>query len=81
MDLRTYLKNIRHVQLLTNTLLSEKQRSLLSFQKLKVLDSGSTSDSDDRFYEPSVTLKNADAWLHKKEKHTEITNRMIKGYA
>lgn len=48
---------------------------------LKVLDSGSTSESDERHYEPSVCLKNAAAPLHKKQKHTETTNRMLKGYA
>jgi hypothetical protein len=46
--------------------LSEKQRILLNFQKLKVIDSGSTSESDDRHYEPSIALKQTDAQLHKK---------------
>lgn len=39
-----------------NTLLSANQRSLVNYQKLKVLDSGSTSESDEREYEPSVKL-------------------------
>jgi len=30
-DLRTYIKNIRNVQLLCNSLLNEKQRSLLHY--------------------------------------------------
>jgi len=47
LDLRTYIKSVRHVQILQNVLLSEKQRSLLYFQKGKVIEFGSTSESDD----------------------------------
>ena len=78
--MRTYLKNIRNVQLLCNSLLSEKQRSLMNFQKLKVIDSGTTSESDERYYEPNIAIKKADSKLYKKQKHTEETNKMLAGY-
>ena len=74
------MKNIRHVQILCNSLLNEKQRNLVNFQKLKVLDSCSTSESDDRYYEPSVKIRDADTKLYKKNKHTEEINKMLSGY-
>ena len=57
LDLRTYIKSIRHVQILQNVLLTEKQRTLMNFQKAKVLEDGSTTGSDERFYEPAVKLR------------------------
>lgn len=79
-DLRTYLKNIRNVHLLANTLLNERQRTLLNFQKLKVIDSCSTSESDDRHYEPNVAIKNPEAWFYRKQRYTENTAKMLSGY-
>jgi hypothetical protein len=40
-----------------NVLFSDKQRALLSFQKANVLESGSTSQSDDFYYKLAVVLR------------------------
>jgi len=71
LDLRTYIKNIRNVQIMQNVLMSEKQRNLMNFQQAKVLESGSTSGSDDRHYEPSIALGKTKTKLYKKVFHTD----------
>lgn len=40
-----------------NVLLNERQRNLLNYQKVKVLESGSTSASDDWHKEASVNAR------------------------
>ena len=47
---------------------------------MKVLDSCSTSESDDRYYEASVKIREAGTKLYKKSKHTEEINKMMNGY-
>ena len=63
-----------------NVLLSEKQRTMMNYQKLKVLDDGSTSGSDDRFYEPSVKLRDTGTKDYKKRLHIGRLNKMLHGY-
>lgn len=47
---------------------------------MKVLDSCSTSESDDRYYEPNVQLKNPDSKLYRRQKYTEETSKMVSAY-
>ena len=63
-----------------NVLLSEKQRTIMNFQKIKVLEDGSTSGSDERFYEPSVKLRNTKTKEYKKKVHIDQLNKMLHGY-
>ena len=52
----------------------------MNFQKLKVLDSCSTSESDERYYEPNIVVKKPDPKFYKKQKHADETNNMLTGY-
>jgi len=80
LDLRTYIKSIRHIQILHKVLFTERQRNLLNFQKAKVLESGSTSASEDFYYEPAIALRNPDTELYLKKHHADQINGMLKGY-
>jgi len=60
--------------------LTEKQKQLLNFQKLKVLDSGTSSDSDEKCCEPNVALKTPQAKLHNKQRFADATNKMLDSY-
>ena len=57
LDLRTYLKSIRTLRLLENVLLNDRQRMLLAFQKQKVIQSGSSSESSDFHQEEAILMK------------------------
>lgn len=43
----------------------------MNFQKAKVLEDGSTTGSDERFYEPAVKLRNKKTKQYKKLHHIE----------
>lgn len=80
LDLRTYIKAIRHVQIMQNVLLNERQRTLLNFQKSKVLESGSSSESDDFHTEPAIKLRELDGPAYLKKHHTDAINDMLANY-
>lgn len=63
-----------------NVLLTERQRALLNFQKVKVLESGSSSESDDFHIEPSVKLREQDGPSYLKKHHTMTINDMLANY-
>ena len=48
LDCITFLKSIRQLKLLTQVLLTRKQKLMLRFQKANVLDSETTSSDSDR---------------------------------
>ena len=52
----------------------------MNFQKIKVLEDGSTSGSDDRFYEPSIKLRHSKTKEYKKKMQIDKLNRMLHGY-
>ena len=52
----------------------------MNFQRMKVLEDGSTSGSDDRFYEPSIKLRNNNVKEYKKKLHIDQLNKMLHGY-
>ena len=54
LDVRTYIKSVRNLKIMENVLLNENQRTLMNYQKAKVIESGSTSNSDDKCVEPAV---------------------------
>ena len=60
-------------------LLSDRERALLNFQKAKVLESGSTSASDDWSYEPAVALRDPKTQVYLKKHHADQINRMLLG--
>ena len=64
-----------------NVLLTEKQRNLLHFQKAKVIESGSTSGSDDKAIEPSVKIFKQDTPEYKKSHYKNQVSTMLNGYA
>ena len=46
----------------------------------KVLESGSTSASDENYYEPSVKLRHAKTKTYKRKDHTDNVNKMLNYY-
>ena len=52
----------------------------MNFQKSKVLEDGSTSGSDERFYEPAIKLRKKKTKQYKKLHHIEQVNKMLNGY-
>jgi len=80
LDLRTYIKSIRNTHILLNVLLNDRQRALLPYQKSKVLESGSSSESDDVALEPSVLRSDPSAEVYIKKFHAEKVKEMIANY-
>ena len=81
LDLRTYINSIRHIKILQSVLLNERQRMLLPFQKRKVIDSGSSSESDDFHLETAVSIKDPKAPKYLKRHWQEQIVSMLTNYS